>query len=331
MASLLSTSSQEAILESESLSVRGTRRKRAVSDGESEQAAASCDLSSAGTDCGSLNENNPYHGSSLSDTSTNPSSPYHISTRVKMVMQKWGNVQPIAPQEFLIKILEARGHPTHSIPAMKSAFRRLPTGAELEDYTTELVGAVRQSNIQQLKQLQATGKSMSACNRFCESVVHMACRRAKSEVVEFMLRNGGSKWLVDDFGRTPLHDACWRPEPHFDIVTLLLDLDPDMLRVEDVRGSTPLKYVPEEHWIHWCAYLFHQKEKYWPKENASGPSSSPQSSVKNESHTTESQDTAMADPLVVQKQETSTEFALHNTATTISPGFSPSQRQATAS
>ena len=48
-------------------------------------------------------------------------------------------------------------------------------------------------------------------------------------------------------------------EPRFDIVTLLLDQNLDLLRGMDVRGATPLKYVSEDNWLQWCAYLFHQK------------------------------------------------------------------------
>jgi ankyrin repeat protein len=113
---------------------------------------------------------------------------------------------------------------------------------------------------------------MSACNKYSESVVHMACRRGSFEVADFILSNGGDCNIIDDYGRTPLHDACWRMDPRFDVVTLLLDRNLDLLRTLDVRGSTPLKYVREEHWIQWCAYIFHQKEKYWrpigdPTEN----------------------------------------------------------------
>jgi Ankyrin repeats (3 copies) len=105
--------------------------------------------------------------------------------------------------------------------------------------------------------------SMSSCNKFSESIVHMACRKASFEVAEFILANGGDSNIVDDYGRTPLHDACWRMEPRFDIVTLLLDSNLELLRIVDIRGSTPLKYVREEHWVQWCAYFYHQKDKYW--------------------------------------------------------------------
>lgn len=104
---------------------------------------------------------------------------------------------------------------------------------------------------------------MSACNKYSESIVHMACRRSDFQTTEFVLKNGGDLSIVDDYGRTALHDACWRTEPRFDIVTLILDQNLDILFYLDVRGCPPLKYVQEEHWSHWCAYLFHQKEKYW--------------------------------------------------------------------
>lgn len=106
---------------------------------------------------------------------------------------------------------------------------------------------------------------MSACNQYSESIVHMACRRAELDVVEFVLQNGGDITIVDDFGRTPLHDAFWRIEPRFDIVTMILDKNLDLLRYADKRGCIPIKYVREEHWIHWCAYFYYQREKYWPK------------------------------------------------------------------
>merc|ERR1712146_199296 len=69
--------------------------------------------------------------------------------------------------------------------------------------------------------------------------------------------------MGDDYGRTPMHDACWRNGVSFDVITLLLNRDLDLLRTADVRGACPLSYVREEFWMHWCAYFYNQKEKYW--------------------------------------------------------------------
>jgi ankyrin repeat protein len=83
-------------------------------------------------------------------------------------------------------------------------------------------------------------------------------------MVDFIVRNGGDVSIVDDYGRTPLHDACWRSTPRFDVVTLLLDRNIELLRMTDVRGANALKYICNDHWLEWCAYFFHQKDKYWP-------------------------------------------------------------------
>jgi len=124
---------------------------------------------------------------------------------------------------------------------------------------------VRNSDLSVIKRLYAEGKTMAACNVYSESILHMACRRAELDVVDFVLSHGSDLNIVDDYGRTPLHDACWRSEPRFDVITAILDRDLSLLRTVDIRGATPLSYVREEHWLHWCAYFFHQKEKYWYK------------------------------------------------------------------
>jgi ankyrin repeat protein len=135
---------------------------------------------------------------------------------------------------------------------------------QLIDYDKDLVMAVRNSDIASLRRMYSEGRNLSACNKFSESIVHMACRRADFEVVDYIVRHGGLTTVVDDYGRTPLHDACWRSEPQFDVVTLLLDRNIDLLRMVDVRGANALKYVCSDHWLQWCAYFYHQKDKYWP-------------------------------------------------------------------
>ncbi len=91
----------------------------------------------------------------------------------------------------------------------------------------------------------------------------MACRRSELCIVEFLLCHGANINIVDDYGRTALHDACWRPEPRFDVVAMIMDANLDLVRHVDARGSIPLHYVREEHWVQWCGFLFNQLEKYW--------------------------------------------------------------------
>ena len=141
---------------------------------------------------------------------------------------------------------------------------REPLAEQLRDYDTDLINAVRNSDIPVLRRQLALGKTMSACNRHAESVLHMACRRSEQEVVDFLLSNGGQADIIDDYGRTPLHDACWRPEPHFAIVELLLERNVDLIRYADARGAVPLHYTRQEHWAQWCRFLYNQKDKFWP-------------------------------------------------------------------
>eukprot|EP01035_Chromulina_nebulosa_P020582 gene20582-26689_t len=189
--------------------------------------------------------------------------PRRIHKRISLVVQLWGRVNPIPPDQFLLRLLSCRGYDYDLIPAVQSTYYKAPTDKQINDYTNELINAVRYSDLNKLKALVDKGYSMSACNRYSESIVHLACRRADPAVVDFMLKNGGDYYITDDFGRTPLHDACWRLDPRFDIVTMLLDNDLTLLRLADIRGSIPLCYVRQEHWAKWCAYFFHQKEKYW--------------------------------------------------------------------
>ena len=142
--------------------------------------------------------------------------------------------------------------------------RAPPALKQIADYDVEMINTVRNSNLTKLVDLYNMGRNMNACNKFSESIVHMSCRRAKYDVVEFLLSHGGDASIVDDYGRTPLHDACWRLEPAFDIVTLILDKNNELLRCSDARGAIPLRYVPQAHWAQWCVYLYHQREKYWP-------------------------------------------------------------------
>lgn len=87
----------------------------------------------------------------------------------------------------------------------------------------EFVAAVRGSDVKRLRRLALEGRHMNACNKYGESIVHMACRRGDLEVLTFLVSTGAILDVADDFGRTPLHDACWTPEPRFDVVTFLLN------------------------------------------------------------------------------------------------------------
>ena len=49
-----------------------------------------------------------------------PHGPQQVTRKVKMVIHKWGNVEPINPERFFLKMLLSRGYSTKMIPAMVS-------------------------------------------------------------------------------------------------------------------------------------------------------------------------------------------------------------------
>ena len=196
-----------------------------------------------------------------------PFGPYQIQRNMDTVSRLWENVIPLSPIEFLTKLLRYRGYSSpFENPIKAYDHRKVPSQKQVSDYTSELVIAVRQSNITRLRQLQSEGVCMNACNVHGESIVHLACRRASFETVHFILKHGGDPYAVDDFGRTPFHDACWRTDPRFDIIVLLLKYNDKLLCSQDIRGAFALSYIIKENWLQWCAFLFHLRDVYWPHQ-----------------------------------------------------------------
>jgi ankyrin repeat protein len=135
---------------------------------------------------------------------------------------------------------------------------RQPSQAEIDAYDLEAVGAVRAGSVERLRVIMDHGRTtFNACNRFGESLIHMACRRGKADVVRFLLKEGNTRTDIrDDYGRTPAHDACWTAEANIDVMDELLQHIPiAMLLTEDVRGYTPFQYARKEHWPTWIEFL----------------------------------------------------------------------------
>lgn len=131
-----------------------------------------------------------------------------------------------------------------------------PTQAFMDAYDLKVVKAVRGNDLPTLKEMHLQGKSLNACNRFGESIMHMACRRGMLDIVTFLLETGCAVDIRDDFGRTPLHDACWTTVPNFEVMNVVIQkVHPDILLCQDVRGHTPFHYARKEHWGAWVSFL----------------------------------------------------------------------------
>lgn len=223
-------------------------------------------------DSNETNINNSNEGSHSTMIKTmnllqDPFGPYQVDTSVQYVTNSWSSLTPVHPQHFLQRLLQSRGYgsaPYHIPPN----YRRSVAIKDLNDYDNTLVWAIRRSDLPLIASMWTQGTSMKASNQYGESILHQACRRSEFNVVAFILSHGGQADAIDDCGRTPLHDACWRTTPHFGIVTLLMDSNRELIRASDKRGATPLSYCQEKHWLQWCAYFYHQRDRYWPTVKA---------------------------------------------------------------
>ena len=173
------------------------------------------------------------------------------------------------PHEFLIEKLRKRGIGVKVCDFHELAlagFFAEPTEEEIEAYTLEVIDAVRTSNITFLRQHQSAGKPLKCSNRFGESLLHLAARKELIDVVKFLLDDAGVCLRVcDDYGRTPLHDACWSTVPNFALVDVILDKCPDLLYIKDKRGHSPLFYARQNHWPAWIEHLEKRLDTLSPK------------------------------------------------------------------
>ena len=146
----------------------------------------------------------------------------------------------------------------------------------------KFIQAVRSSDADLLRKLLNAGLSPNPCNAFGESIIHMVCRRGDHKLLEIFLEHGCAIQVSDDFGRTPLHDACWTTTPCFKSVKLLLNKDPRLLHIVDCRGAAPLSYVKRENWGQWINFFEEQKAVWWPHRDVKteGEEGPPSLSVK---------------------------------------------------
>jgi len=172
------------------------------------------------------------------------------------------------PNEYFQHIAETAGltYKTYSSLSLDGFFLET-TPEHIAAYQSDLISAVRDDDIVALRQLHESGRNLQACNKFGESIVHMACRRGSTEIVRFLMNDAGlAVRLRDDYGRTPLHDALWTQKPEFECVEMILRQCPDLLLVTDKRGFTPLSYVRRDHWVSWCEFLESHKDMVLPNE-----------------------------------------------------------------
>jgi hypothetical protein len=155
-------------------------------------------------------------------------------------------------QEWGVPVVSSRDQPDF-----------LPVTPErTQAYDRELLGMVRRQDLKALQSMLDQNKLSNACNTFGESLLHLACRKGLTSVVEFLVGTANLSCLVhDDYGRTIWHDACWTVRPEWTLIGFLLERAPQLLTMSDVRGHIPVDYVPKTDWGVWVDFLERHRDR----------------------------------------------------------------------
>lgn len=183
-------------------------------------------------------------------------------------MKNAGWTNTLNPQSCLEEILQSKGgklYKVHSFDSLPNFFQDLKQ-EEVDAYGFDVIRAVRESDIDTLRKYHKEGRPLKCSNRFGESLLHLACRKALVEVVDFLVNEVEVPLCVkDDMGRTPLADAFWTTEPNMELVDIIIRKCPDLLFISDKRGHTPLAYARQQHWDKWNEYLKSRSDLVLPK------------------------------------------------------------------
>lgn len=174
----------------------------------------------------------------------------------KKIKKSADSVFPSNPTKFVEHAFQANGFSLDKV--IDEARSQLPeiTPTMIEAYGMEVSKAVRDNDLDTLKELHSAGVLLDCCNKFGDSLIHIACRRSHTQIVRFLLEEAKVCVLrMDDLKRTPLHDACWTAEPNFEIVDMLLRAAPVQAVCKDNRGFAPFEYARQHHEEQWLEFL----------------------------------------------------------------------------
>lgn len=166
--------------------------------------------------------------------------------------------EKVSPDDFLSKLVAAQiGLKFEPKKAMDvKDFFYESTEEEKAAYTADVLTAVRNEEIDELRKMKENGKELNCFNRFGESLLNLACRRGFKTIVRYLMDQPNvTVRISDDCGRTPLHDACWHPQPQLEICKWILEEEPALFFIKDKRGCTAFEYARPEHWPIWRKFL----------------------------------------------------------------------------
>lgn len=183
----------------------------------------------------------------------------------------------LKPSDFARSIFKRNRRPLRDQQSIQAPLFHEPTDIDMEihaKHSQRIYDFVRKgSDLEGFKQciyeLQNTyhqqDKPFRCSNRFGESLMHLACRRGRTEIVRFLVEElpGATPSqmlsIKDDCLKTPLHDACWTASPNFELVEFILKHAPEQIMMQDIRGNTPFDYVRKEDYQLWLRFLWERK------------------------------------------------------------------------
>lgn len=168
-------------------------------------------------------------------------------------------IQSLAPSDCVRSLIPEAFRP-HKTPVERSL--SLNKTQASDGYTMEVVGAVRSNDVAALRHMLGRGQSFDVCNVNGEYLIHLACRRAAPETVEFLIHEADVRLDVcDTMGRTILHDVCWKASPDLTMMDTVLPFVPvGLLLAPDIRGHVPFDFARREHWTRWNTFLQEHRE-----------------------------------------------------------------------
>ncbi|KAL3907354.1 MAG: hypothetical protein SGARI_003576, partial [Bacillariaceae sp.] len=205
------------------------------------------------------------NGVPLSSMDSSPSPAKKQRLMQAMVASGASKKLMIRPSDYAKAAFKSNGCSVSDIQTQYEAKIQTPSKDMIQAYSSPVLNLVRQGDLKGLEKAQQEGTSVQCCNRFGESLLHLACRRSYTEIADFLIASTGKEsgtnmlHIRDDFKRTPLHDACWTAEPNLELVDLLLKHAPEQVVMEDVRGNTPFDYVRKDHYGMWLKFLWERK------------------------------------------------------------------------
>lgn len=107
----------------------------------------------------------------------------------------------VAPVEVAFRLFRENGFDVKDTDLEQQVPFTKPTSEMINGYQPEKTSLVRKKDIDGVRALHEEGESFDACNRFGESLIHIACRRGCKEMVEFLVRDVKvSLFIRDDYG-----------------------------------------------------------------------------------------------------------------------------------